>query len=114
MGTERSGRRMDGHVEDSGSQNAEGAGDDPLAEATQDAMADQAQRMERLRRAQAFVAGPLFPDLRDAAPEVSDDAAALEERRRELDYRIELMDSVLALLREERDAIDRVRRSGDA
>lgn len=87
---------------------------DALAALVDGALLDQQHRMERLRRAQGFVSGPLFPELRDAPLAVSDDPAALAERARELDYRIALLESVLALLREERALVDRAVPAGAA
>lgn len=71
------------------------------------AIRDQKQRQERLRHVQEFLATPTFLDLGKAPIIVSDDAAALAEYRRDLSYRISVLQSVLALLTEERDLLDR-------
>ena len=103
----------------SGAQSADQAADqlvarskDPLpdrlmAKALGDAMRDQQLRQERMRHVQEFLSSPSFVDLRDAPLFVSDDAAALSARRADLTYRIGVLQSVLALLTEERDLIDR-------
>ena len=78
-----------------------------MAKALGDAMRDQQLRQERMRHVQEFLSSPSFVDLRDAPLFVSDDAAALSARRADLTYRIGVLQSVLALLTEERDLIDR-------
>ena len=78
-----------------------------MAKAMGDAMRDQKQRQERMRHVQEFLSSPSFVDLRDAPLIVSDDAAALAARRADLTYRIGVLQSVLTLLTEERDLIDR-------
>ncbi|GGH57388.1 hypothetical protein GVY41_13495 [Frigidibacter albus] len=73
-----------------------------------DAMRDQTLRQDRLRHVQEFLTSPMFIDMREQQVTVSDSPAELAERRRDLDYRIEVLESVLALLIEERDMLDRV------
>lgn len=74
----------------------------------QRALRDQAQRQERLRHAQVFLASPLFVDLSAAPTVVADDPAALREHHRDLSYRIGVLESVLALMTEERAILERV------
>jgi len=81
--------------------------DDVMSALIGDAMRDQRLRQERLWRAQQFLTSPLFVDLRDRPLEVSDPPEAIAERARDLDYRIAVLESVLALLREERGLLDR-------
>ena len=100
---------MAGRDEDAGRR-----GEDVLAAFVDGALLDQKLRMDRLRRAQSFVSGPLFPELRDAPLVVSDSPEALAERAREIDYRIGLVEAVLELLREERGLLDRARPATDA
>lgn len=78
------------------------------------ALRDQAQRQERLRHAQVFLASPLFVDLSAAPTAVSDDPAALREHHRDLSYRIGVLESVLALMREERAILERVIAAAEA
>jgi hypothetical protein len=76
---------------------------------------DQAQRQERLRHAQVFLASPLFVDLSAAPLTVGDDPEALREHHRDLSYRIGVLESVLALMTEERAILERViAAAGDA
>lgn len=72
-----------------------------------DAMRDQRLRQERLRHAQAFLTSPLFLDLREQPVTVSDPPEAIEERKRDVDYRITVLTSLVELLREERRLLDR-------
>jgi hypothetical protein len=72
------------------------------------ALRDQALRQERLRHAQVFLASPLFVDLSAAPVVVADDPDALREHHRDLSYRIGLLESVLALMTEERAILERV------
>lgn len=79
------------------------------------ALRDQAQRQERLRHAQVFLASPLFVDLGAAPVTVGDDPDALREHHRDLSYRIGVLESVLALMSEERAILERViAAAGDA
>lgn len=84
------------------------ARDGASAKVVSDAMRDQKLRQERLRHVQEFLTSPMFIDMREQPVIVSDSPAALAERKRDLDYRIEVLESVLALLIEERDMLDRV------
>jgi hypothetical protein len=72
------------------------------------ALRDQMQRQERLRDAQVFLTSPLFVDLGAAPVTVSDDPATLDEHHRDLVYRIGVLESVLALMVEERTILERV------
>jgi hypothetical protein len=85
------------------------ARDKAAREALADAMRDQKQRQERLRHVQAFLTSPLFLDLREQPLTVSDPPEAIEERKRDLDYRITVLTSLVELLREERGLLDRTR-----
>ncbi|MDP3340270.1 hypothetical protein [Frigidibacter sp.] len=78
------------------------------AKIVSDAMRDQKLRQERLRHVQEFLTSPVFIDMRQQSITVSDSPAELAERKRDLDYRIEVLEAVLALLIEERDMLDRV------
>lgn len=78
------------------------------AKIVSDAMRDQKLRQERLRHVQEFLTSPVFVDMRQQSITVSDSPEALAERKSDLDYRIEVLEAVLALLIEERDMLDRV------
>lgn len=69
---------------------------------------DQKLRRERLRHVQEFLSSPAFLDLRDAPVTVSDPPGDLQARRRDLAYRITVLEAVLALLIEEQDMLERV------
>lgn len=73
-----------------------------------DILKEEHERQERLRHVQEFLSSPSFLDLRDMAVEVADDPEAIEERKRDLDYRITVLRSVQTLLEEERRLLDRV------
>lgn len=81
----------------------------PALDALGDAMREQKARQERLRHVQAFLTSPLFLDLRDEPVTVSDPPEAIEERKRDVDYRITVLSSLVELLREERRLLDRTR-----
>lgn len=68
---------------------------------------EQRERQGRLRHVQQFLTSPLFFDLRDQPVTVSDPPEAIEERKRDLDYRIKVLESLVSLLIEERDFLDR-------
>lgn len=70
-------------------------------------LAEQRERQTRLRHVQQFLKSPMFLDLRDEPLEVSDPPEAIEERKRELDYRIKVLESLIELMLEERNALDR-------
>ena len=72
-------------------------------------MAEQRERQGRMRHVQQFLASPVFLDLRDQPITVSDTAEAIEERKRDIDYRIRVLQSLVSLLMEERGALDRFR-----
>ncbi|MHA6326659.1 hypothetical protein [Roseivivax sp. CAU 1753] len=72
---------------------------------------EQEERATRLRHVQEFLTTPAFLDLAEMAVEVSDDDDTLQDRKRDLDYKIEMMRSILALMEEERALLDRVRTS---
>jgi hypothetical protein len=80
--------------------------DDQLAE-FKALFAEQRERQSRLRHVQQFLKSPMFLDLREEPIEVSDPPEAIEERKRELDYRIRVLESLVALMSEERAALDR-------
>ncbi|MEO1554830.1 MAG: hypothetical protein AAFS01_00245 [Pseudomonadota bacterium] len=82
---------------------------DAIDSALRDLLHDQQERQQRLRHVQEFMTTPVFLDLAELSADVSDDAEALAERRRDLDYRIDILSSVLELLREEKRAIGRIR-----
>lgn len=77
-----------------------------MSRALGDALRDQQLRQERLRHVQEFLSSPVFLDLGQAPLVVLDDAPALAEHRRDLSYRIAVLQSVLAILTEERDLLD--------
>ncbi|MBL4813358.1 MAG: hypothetical protein JKX69_13620 [Rhodobacteraceae bacterium] len=87
---------------------AEAAQDDLMANAMSDSLQDQTLRQERLRHVQEFITSPVFIDMRDADISVSDPREDLEERCRDIDYRLAVMDSVRALLAEERSMLERL------
>jgi len=97
-------------AQEGAAQQAQGAParDAASARIVSDAMRDQKLRQERLRHVQEFLTSPMFIDMREQQVTVSDSPAELAERKRDLDYRIEVLESVLALLIEERDMLDRV------
>lgn len=80
---------------------------DPATRALREALRDRQQRQERLGHVQEFLTSPAFLDLRAGGFAVSDPPEALEERRRDLDYRIAVLEAMLALLTEERALLDR-------
>lgn len=71
-------------------------------------MAEQRERQGRMRHVQQFLASPLFFDLRDQPITVSDPPEAIEERKRDIDYRIRVLESLVTLLVEERGALDKI------
>jgi hypothetical protein len=76
-------------------------------------LAEQSERQGRLRHVQQFLTSPLFLDLRDQPITVSDPPEAIIARKRDLDYRIRVLESLVSLLIEERDALDRTRSAND-
>lgn len=78
------------------------------ARALTEAMRDQKKRQERLRHVQEFLTSPTFIDMKDQPIRVSDSPAEIAERRRDLSYRINVLESVLAMLIEELDLMDRI------
>lgn len=78
------------------------------AKVVADALRDQKQRQERLRHVQEFMTSPVFIDMTRQPITVADGPEALAERKRDLAYRINVVESVLALLIEELDTLDRV------
>lgn len=83
-----------------------GKGEESLAE-FKELFAEQRARESLLRHVQQFLKSPLFIDLRDGPIEVSDPPEAIEERKAEVDHRIRVVESLLRLLLEEREALDR-------
>lgn len=81
-------------------------GTDAMSRSLAEAMRDQMQRQERLRHVQTFLNSPLFFDLGAAPASVSDTPAMLQEHHRELVYRIGIMESLLALMVEERKILE--------
>ncbi|QFT64325.1 hypothetical protein SAMN05421853_102433 [Roseivivax halotolerans] len=73
-----------------------------------DVLRAQKEKQERLRHVQEFVTTPTFLDFAQMSVEVSDDPEQLEARRRDITYRIEILRSVLGLLEDELEAMDRV------
>jgi hypothetical protein len=86
---------------------APGAGSDGL-DAFKEMMKEQLERQGRLRHVQQFLTNPLFIDMRDQAVSVSDPPEAIDQRRRDIDYRIRVLESLLELLNQERAFIDRL------
>lgn len=74
-----------------------------------DMLSEQRERQDRLRHVQQFLTSPLFVEMRDRPVTVSEDRHAIEERKRDLDYRIRVLESLVAILIEERDFLDKVR-----
>lgn len=83
-----------------------GAEIDPFVE-FKEILAEQTERQGRLRHVQQFLSSPQFVDLRDQTFEVSDPPEAIEERKRDLDYRIRVLESLLVVIREERASLDK-------
>ena len=81
---------------------------DPFEE-FKEMLAEQGERQARLRHVQQFLNSPGFVDLREQAIVVSDPPEVIEERKRDLDYRIRVLESLVSLLIEERDSLDKVR-----
>lgn len=73
-----------------------------------DMLSEQRERQGRLRHVQQFLTSPLFIEMRDRPVPVSEDREAIEERKRDLDYRIRVLESLVSILIEERDFLDRV------
>ena len=65
------------------------------------------QREDLIRHLQQFIKSPLFIDLRDSPVQVSDSPETIEDRKRDLDYRLKVLNSLLTLLKEEREALDK-------
>ena len=84
----------------------DGKGTDSLAE-FKELFAEQRARESLLRHVQQFLKSPMFIDLREASIEVSDPPEVIEERKAEIDHRIRVVESLLRLLLEEREALDR-------
>ncbi|SMY09256.1 hypothetical protein [Flavimaricola marinus] len=70
-------------------------------------LAEQSERQGRLRHVQQFLNSPMFFDLRDQPMVVSDPPEVIEERKNDLDYRIRVLESLISLLIEERDSLDK-------
>ena len=90
-----------------GNAEAETAGGD-IFEEFRDLLQEQNERQGRLRHVQQFLTSPIFFDLRNQPLTVSDPPEAIKERKRDLDYRIRVLESLISLLIEERDGLDRV------
>ena len=65
------------------------------------------QREHLVRHLQQFLKSPMFIDLSQSPVEVSDGKEAIEERMKDLDYRIKVLTSIITLLTEEREGLDR-------
>lgn len=78
-----------------------------------DMLSEQRERQGRLRHVQQFLTSPVFVDMRDRPVTVSEDREAIEERKRDLDYRIRVLESLVSILIEERDFLDRVQAEGE-
>lgn len=83
-----------------------GDADESLSE-FKEMLAEQRERQGRLRHVQQFLKSPLFHDLGQEPLKVTDSPSAIEERKRELDYRIKVLMSLVELMTEEREALDR-------
>lgn len=79
---------------------------DPFEE-FKEILAEQTERQGRLRHVQQFLSSPQFIELRDQPFEVSDPPEAIEERKRDLDYRIKVLESLLSVMTEERTSLDK-------
>lgn len=79
-----------------------------------DMLSEQRERQGRLRHVQQFLTSPLFIEMRDQPVTVSEDRDAIEERKRDLDYRIRVLESLVSILIEERDFLDKVRSPDEA
>ena len=79
---------------------------DELAE-FKDMLAEQRSRQGRLRHVQQFLSSPMFLDLSDRPVTVCEDREAIDDRKRDLDYRIRVLESLCAILIDERDFLDR-------
>lgn len=86
---------------------------DPFEE-FKEMLAEQSERQGRLRHVQQFLNSPMFFDLRDQPTVVSDPPEVIEERKRDLDYRIRVLESLVSLLIEERDSLDKTRSAEEA
>lgn len=76
--------------------------------------AEQRAREDLLRHVQTFLKSPLFIDLREAPISVSESPEVIEERKAEIDHRIRVIEALLRLLLEEREALDRTVTASDA
>jgi hypothetical protein len=61
---------------------------------------------KRLRSVKAFLDGPLFKDLSEQPVVVAESSDAIEERKRDLDHRIHVAKSLIALLEQDKAALD--------
>ncbi|MGZ9809214.1 hypothetical protein ACXN5S_02000 [Pseudoroseicyclus sp. H15] len=82
--------------------------DDELRHTLGRALRDQAQRQERLRHVQEFLSAPTFLDLSQLGADYSDPPEALEERWRDLDYRVTVLRSLLGMMEEEREMLGKL------
>lgn len=80
--------------------------EDPLAE-FKELFVEQREQQARLRHVQQFLKSPMFLDLGEDPLEVTDSPEAIEARKRELDYRMRVLNSLLSLMSEEREALER-------
>ena len=82
------------------------SGEDGL-EAFKEMLGEQRERQGKLRHVQQFLTSPLFFDLRDKPIDVSDPPEVIEEHKRDLDYRIRVLESLTSMLTEERALLER-------
>lgn len=76
-------------------------------ESFKEMLEEQRERQTRLRHIEQFLSSPLFIDMRDQPVAVSDPPEVIEERKRDLDYHIRVLQSLMSILIEEREALDR-------
>lgn len=93
-------------AEDDKTKDKNGEGSESLSE-FKEMLAEQRERQTRLRHVQQFLKSPMFFDLGEEPLEVSDAPEDIEERKVELDYRIKVLMSLVMLMTEEREALDR-------
>ena len=99
--------RAAGHGADKATATAGKVADD-LQKTMGRAMREQAQRQERLRHVQEFLSAPTFLDLGSLGQAYTDPPEALEDRWRDLDYRVTVLRSILGMMEEEREMLARL------
>jgi hypothetical protein len=68
---------------------------------------EQRAQQARLRHVQQFMTSPIFYDLRLPALDTSASAQAIADRRRDVEYRLSVLTSLLGMMQEERKFLDR-------